>query len=97
MVTSEISIRKIGNSLGLILSRNILEAMNVPRPGAKVFVSVDDEGTATMKAVGKDGAFKGPFAGLAKYAPLWGDGDKSAVEMAEELKSGRINKTFEIW
>jgi len=97
MIASEISIRKIGNSFGLILTKDILKAMRASLPGTKILVSVDDEGMATMKAVEKDGPFKGPFAGLAKYASLWNGEDNSAVETAEDLKAGRNDKTFEVW
>lgn len=96
MVSAEIVTRKIGNSCGVILPAFILEKMGALEPGSKLFVSVNDEGVATLELKVDGSSFIGPFKALERYSAAWEDG-LDAVESATALESSRNNKEFEEW
>lgn len=96
MITARTKTRRIGNSCGIILPAEILAAMKLDKPGAIVTLSVNDDGQAILEKVGGEDKPNSVFSDFAKYAWAW-ENEKSAAEMAEELKSCRTNKDFQTW
>lgn len=94
MLTAEFTIRKIGNSFGAIFPAEILKALKIAGTGSKLEIFVNDNGTAVLKAKDVPMDSEGPFKDLNVYASAWDGSEKTAMEMAEELKSGRKNKVL---
>lgn len=95
MITAELSIRKIGNSNGVIIPASILNVMRATEPGSKLIISVDDNGAARLEKKRDTEAFSGPFKTFERFAAAW-DSEESSVEMAEKLRS-RNNKEMAEW
>lgn len=95
MITAELSIRKIGNSSGVIIPAAVLNEMRATEIGSKLIISVDDNGEARLEKKRETMAFPGPFKGFERFAAAW-DGEESGVEMADRLRS-RNNKELAEW
>lgn len=84
MRASELKLRRIGNSRGVIIPADILIRMNAA-DDAVLTITVNDKGVATLE----NKANKEPFSRFTKFAEAWsGSGD---------AETERINKEFEIW
>lgn len=95
MFTSEVTIRKIGNSLGAIFSSEILKALDLTTEGSKAILSIRDDGTAILKAKNHI-TDESPFNKLNRYAPVWREEGKSAIAAAEEIKETHTDKDLDI-
>jgi len=90
-MTTELKLRDIGNSKGVILSSDILTALGMDSPGKRMTLTINKEkntGLITVTDTVKPEK-DNPFACLSPYNAIWNKDPRNAVEIAEELKSER--------
>lgn len=84
MRVSELKLRKIGNSRGVIIPSEILMLMNAS-DDTVLTISVNDSGVVTLEKK----ASRDPFAKFARFAEAWdGIGD---------VEAEHVDKNIEIW
>lgn len=90
-MTTELILRNIGNSQGVILTTDILSALGINSPSCRILLSVNKKkrtGTISV-ADSPTPDMNDPFACLSKCTGFWKNDTRSDVEIAEELKSDR--------
>jgi len=90
-MTTELTLRNIGNSRGVILTTDVLSALGINSASCRLLLSINKKKRTGTISVTDSPAPAGndPFACLSKYADLWNADPRSDIDIAEELKSGR--------
>lgn len=90
-MTTELRIRNIGNSKGVIIPSDILLALGIDTPRKTIRLTVNKEKrTGTISVNDLPSTMEtDPFACLSTYTDIWNRDTRSDIEIAEGLKSGR--------